>query len=360
MGWSLRRFPLTKAVPLAISRGTTSVVERLELRLDHGGTVGFGETGGLDTGHRAYALEGIEAELQALLPTLECLNPQDRHGLAPWLATLSPPARCAVDLAIWDWYGRQLGEPIWRLLALDGASEVATSVTLGLASVEKVLERLDRWWRQMPATRIKLKLGSPEGLDHDRALLQAVAITLQERTQQRAVAHELQVDANGGWTLEQAKAMQAPLEQAGVVLLEQPLPARLDPEEDLEGFAALRPDCNLPLVADESCWDLKDLLRLAPHVDGVNLKLLKTGGLTEAWLMAQVAERLDLDLMVGCYSDSTLLNAAAAHLLSLIRWPDLDSHLNLVDDPYKGLPLKGDRLLPPQGSGLGVAPVEAS
>jgi len=360
MGWSLRRFPLTKAVPLAISRGTTSVVERLELRLDHGGTVGFGETGGLDTGHRAYALEAIEAELQALLPTLESLNPEDRHSIEPWLAPLSPPARCAVDLALWDWWGRQLGQPIWKLFALDGTRGVATSVTLGLASVEKVLERLQRWWRQMPATRIKLKLGSPEGLEHDRALLQAVAIALDERSQRMAVAHELQVDANGGWTLEQAKAMQVDLEQAAVVLLEQPLPARLDPEEDLQGFAALRPLCNLPLVADESCWDLKDLLRLAPHVDGVNLKLLKTGGLTEAWLMAQVAERLDLDLMVGCYSDSTLLNAAAAQLLACIRWPDLDSHLNLVDDPYSGLPLKGDQLLPPQGCGLGVAPLEAS
>ena len=186
-----------------------------------------------------------------------------------------------------------------------------------------------------------------------------MAIALQKRSQHLGVAHELQVDANGGWRLEQAKAMQVELEQAGVVLLEQPLPACPDPDEDLKAFAALRPECPLPLVADESCWDLKDLLRLAPHVDGVNLKLLKTGGLTEAWLMAQVADRLDLDLMVGCYSDSTLLNAAAAQLLPLIRWPDLDSHLNLVDDPYGGLPLKGDQLLPPQDSGLGVAPVEA-
>jgi L-alanine-DL-glutamate epimerase-like enolase superfamily enzyme len=70
--------------------------------------------------------------------------------------------------------------------------------------------------------------------------------------------------------------------------------------------------------------------------------------------MARVAGRLGLDLMVGCYSDSTLLNGAASQLLSLIRWPDLDSHLNLVDDPYVGLPLQGDRLTPPSGAGLGI------
>jgi L-alanine-DL-glutamate epimerase-like enolase superfamily enzyme len=191
--------------------------------------------------------------------------------------------------------------------------------------------------------------------------LQAVASILQTRTQDTGVAHELQVDANGGWTVQQAMEMQSALMAADVVLLEQPIAANLDAQVDLEGFAALREHCSLPLVADESCWALEDLLRLAPHVDGVNLKLLKTGGLTEALLMARVARRLNLDLMVGCYSDSTLLNGAACQLLSLIRWPDLDSHLNLVDDPYEGLPLDRDRLSPPTANGLGISyKVEAS
>jgi L-alanine-DL-glutamate epimerase-like enolase superfamily enzyme len=88
----------------------------------------------------------------------------------------------------------------------------------------------------------------------------------------------------------------------------------------------------------------------------VNLKLLKTGGLSQALLMAQVAQRKGLDLMVGCYSDSSLLNGAAAQLLPLIRWPDLDSHLNLVDDPFAGLDLRDDRLRPSSTSGLGIRP----
>ena len=355
MGWSLRRFPLTKAVPLAISRGTTSAVERLELCLSHDGITGRGETGGLDTGHRSYGLDGIEAELQGALPALNRLDPADRSVVDPLLSSLSPPARCAVDLVLWDWWGQYLRQPIWRLFGLDGRCAVATSVTLGLASVEGVQQRLHRWWTQLPATRIKLKLGSPDGLDHDRALLRAVASMLQTRREQTGEAHELQVDANGGWTVQQAREMQAELVAADVVLLEQPVAASLDPQEDLQGFAALREHCSMPLVADESCWDLKDLLRLAPHVDGVNLKLLKTGGLTEALLMARVAERLNLDLMVGCYSDSTLLNGAACQLLPLIRWPDLDSHLNLVDDPYLGLPLDQDRLSPPISAGLGIS-----
>ena len=97
-----------------------------------------------------------------------------------------------------------------------------------------------------------------------------------------------------------------------------------------------------------------DVMRLAPYVDGVNIKLLKSGGLTEALLMAQVAHRLELQVMVGCYSDSALLNGAAAQLQPLVHWPDLDSHLNLLDDPFTGPHLQGDCLLPGSGAGLGV------
>ena len=354
MGWALERFSLTKAVPLTISRGTTSAVVRLELRLEHGGLVGRGETGGFETGHRAFALEAVEQELLLLLPQLEALDPDCPQGFEPLLAPLSPPARCAIDLALLDWHGQRLGHPLWRLWGLDPAEGVATSVTLGLASEAAVLDRLDRWWTQLPATRVKLKLGSPDGLDHDRRLLEAVAQAITERSQRQGVVIELQVDANGGWSLDQARRMLEPLASHQVVLLEQPLAPDRDPTRDTACFAALHPDCPMPLVADESCWDLEDLLRLAPVVDGVNLKLLKTGGLSQALLMAQVAQRKGLDLMVGCYSDSSLLNGAAAQLLPLIRWPDLDSHLNLVDDPFTGLDLQDDRLHPSSASGLGI------
>jgi L-alanine-DL-glutamate epimerase-like enolase superfamily enzyme len=141
-----------------------------------------------------------------------------------------------------------------------------------------------------------------------------------------------------------------------VVLLEQPLAPQAEAKADTAGFAALHPHCPLPLVADESCWDLADLLRLAPHVDGINIKLLKSGGLGEALLLARTARRLGLGVMLGCYSDGSLLNGAAAQLLPLVRWPDLDSHLNLVDDPFAGLERQGDRLLPPEGPGIGVRP----
>jgi L-alanine-DL-glutamate epimerase-like enolase superfamily enzyme len=183
-----------------------------------------------------------------------------------------------------------------------------------------------------------------------------VAAALDQRRQATGGPCELQVDANGGWDLDGAKAMLEPLHQSGVVLLEQPLEPQVDPDADTAGFAALHPACPLPLVADESCWDLADLLRLAPHVDGINIKLLKSGGLAEALAMAQLAQRLGLGVMLGCYSDGALLNGAAAQLLPLVRWPDLDSHLNLIDDPFVGLERRADVVLPPAGPGIGVRP----
>ena len=341
----LHRFRLSKAVPLAISRGTTSAVEHLLLELEHEGLIGRGETGGFDTGHRHYDTDAIAAELEAL--ELEGLEPQPLQVLEPLLARLSPPARCGLDLALHDWWGQRLGQPLHRLWGLDTGACVATSVTLGLGEPSAVLARLERWRLQLPSTRIKLKLGSPHGLDHDRALVQAVRAALRP-------GDELQIDANGGWDLAGARQMIPWLAEQGVELVEQPLAPLLDAEADTAGFAALQGLAPIPVVADESCWDLGDLLRLAPHVQGINIKLVKCGGLSEGLLMARTARRLGLGVMLGCYSDGGLLNSGAAQLLPLVQWPDLDSHLNLIDDPFDGPDRDGDVLRPVARPGLGA------
>ena len=343
----LHRFRLTKAVPLAISRGTTSAVEHLLVEVEHAGVIGRGETGGFDTGHRAYGTQAIAAELEALAPQLEPLAPQPLQVLEPFLAALSPPARCGLDLALHDWWGQCLGQPLHRLWGLDPGACAATSVTLGLGAPSAVLARLERWRLQLPSTRIKLKLGSPDGLDHDRALVQTVHAALRP-------GDELQIDANGGWDLAGARQMIPWLAEYGVVLVEQPLAPLADAAADTAGFAALQGLAPIPVVADESCWDLVDLLRLAPHVQGINIKLVKCGGLSEGLLMAHTARRLGLGVMLGCYSDGGLLNSGAAQLLPLVQWPDLDSHLNLIDDPFAGPDRHGDVLRPAEHPGLGA------
>ena len=349
MRLQLHRFRLNKAVPLAISRGTTTAVDHLLVQVEDQGLVGRGETGGFDTGHRQFSTAAIAAELEALAPRLEALCPEPLQALDPLLDGLSPPARCGLDLALHDWWGQRLGQPLHRLWGLDPAACVATSVTLGLGTVPAVLARLERWRQQLPASRVKLKLGSPDGLDHDRALVEAVAAALDG-------GEELQVDANGGWDLAGAQRMIPWLAERGVVLVEQPLPPQADAAADTAGFAALRGLAPIPVVADESCWDLADVLRLAPVVDGINIKLVKCGGLGPGLLMARTARRLGLGVMLGCYSDGGLLNGAAAQLLPLVRWPDLDSHLNLLDDPFAGPDRLGDVLRPAGRAGLGAQP----
>ena len=186
----------------------------------------------------------------------------------------------------------------------------------------------------------------------DRALVQTVRTVLRP-------GDELQIDANGGWDLGGARQMIPWLADQGVVLVEQPLAPQRDAAADTVGFAALQGLAPIPVVADESCWDLGDLMRLAPHVQGINIKLVKCGGLSEGLLMARTARRLGLGVMLGCYSDGGLLNSAAAQLLPLVQWPDLDSHLNLIDDPFTGPEREGDVQRPAPRPGLGVQPQEA-
>lgn len=342
-----RPFQIDRVVPLTISRGQTHCLERLLVTINHGGITGLGETGPVDTGHYHYSIQTVTAELAQLWPQLEPHAPDQRQQCESLFESLSPPARCGVDLALWDWWGKALGQPLWRLWGLDRQRCGVTSVTVGLGSVEAVRQRLRQWFDQVHPSRIKLKLGSPQGLDQDRQLVQA---TIQELSHwPRSV--DVQIDANGGWNLEQAMAMAPWLADQGAVLLEQPLPAA---SNDHEGYAALHPHCPLPLVVDESCWTIQDLIRLAPHVDGVNLKLLKHGGLSQTLLMARLAKQLGLKLMLGCYADTTLLNGAAAQMLPLIQWPDLDSHLNLRRDPFLGLERIQDAIRPSTAPGLGI------
>jgi len=202
-----------------------------------------------------------------------------------------------------------------------------------------VLARLERWWQQLPATRIKLKLGSPDGIAHDRALVLAVRQRLEARGQQRGLALELQVDANGGWNLETARAMAAWLAAQGVVLLEQPLAPQPDQHADTAGFAALKPACPLPLVADESCWNRADLERLAPHVDGINIKLLKCGGLGEALAMARGARQLGLQVMLGCYGDGPLALLPLLQPIGTIDLVSIEKISKLRTEPIMPQPI---------------------
>ena len=161
----------------------------------------------------------------------------------------------------------------------------------------------------------------------------------------------IQVDVNEAWEQDEALEMIRWLESKRVTLVEQPLPA-----DDMEGTAWLREQVKLPIYADESIRRMGDVADLAGVFDGINIKLMKCGGPTEAVRMIQMAKAMGLKLMLGCMIESTVGIAAAAHLSPLADTVDLDGHLLIKDDPFEGLEYDDGKIMPSNRLGLGVQP----
>jgi muconate cycloisomerase len=179
-------------------------------------------------------------------------------------------AFCGLELALHDWLGKKLGMPVYKMVGGDLSRIVPSSLTIGINPPDVVRERVTEILARLSPGSLKIKLGSPEGTDYDCAIFAAVKETAPESV-------VLRVDANGGWkTVETAAHMMRWLADRGVEYIEQPLAK--GQEEDLLPLFRNRP---LPIYADESCRVARDVVRLADRVDGVNLKLMKAGGIRE-------------------------------------------------------------------------------
>lgn len=337
-------FTVHKRVPLTISRGTTAQTTNVWVRVEQDGIEGWGEASPFAIRGHPQTTEVIITQLQQLIPHLQPLTPFDRHRLTMLCSELQilSAVQAALDTAFHDWIGKRVGLPLWQLWGLEPAAMVATSVTIGISSPEAAQQRMLSWLDQTPVKAVKVKLGSPEGIDADRAMLQAV--------QEVAPADaKFSIDANGGWKLDEAIEMSAWLAEQGVTYIEQPLPQ--GQESDLLTLYQVSP---LPIFVDESCWTSRDIPALVDRVHGINIKLMKAGGLSEAKRMVHVAQTHGLQVMFGCYSDSGLANTAAAQLATYATHLDLDSHLNLKDDPFVGAVMQAGYLQLNSLPGLGV------
>ncbi len=161
----------------------------------------------------------------------------------------------------------------------------------------------------------------------------------------------LRVDANAAWTPKEAIARINALAPYDIEFFEQPV-AR----GDLEGLRLVRENVPVPIIADESCVSLDDVARVAGCVDGINIKLMKCGGLHHALKMIHAARAHQLQVMIGCMIESSIAITAAAHLTPLVDYADLDGALLLADDPYEGVSLPGGKIVLPERPGLGVRP----
>lgn len=337
-------FTVHKKFALQISRGTTAQTTNIWLRIQQDKIEGWGEASPFSISkNKKKATSSLLKELEQLIPQLEAFHPLQRQSIRAKLQKLrvSSAIQAAIDMALYDWLGKKAGLPLWQILGLNCDRIVPISVTIGISTPEAAVTRLRDWQNTLEVKMIKLKLGSPGGIVEDKAMVQAI--------RQADPQVRLTVDANGGWRFNDAVYMSHWLAKQGVEYIEQPLPV----EEDSK-LAALSDNSPLPIFVDESCFTSADIPRLANSVAGVNLKIMKTGGLTEAMQGIQIAQAFNLKIMFGCYSDSSLANTAMAHLAPWADYLDLDSHLNLIDDPFRGAITEAGRLLPNNKPGLGV------
>lgn len=347
----IQTFTVHKRFALTISRGTTAQTTNIWVRIEHDGTEGWGEASPFSVGGQPQTTDAIARSLQAIAPLLRALNPLERQRIDRLMAeTRLPSAACAaLDLALHDWVGKRANLPLWQLWGLERERIVPTSVTIGISSPQDAKQRVLNWLGKgtiaaplQEIQALKIKLGNPDGIAADKAMLLAV---------KEAAPHisQISVDANGGWSVDTALKMSFWLADQGVTYIEQPLPK--GQEADL---AKLYYQSPLPIFVDESCFTSRDIPLLIDRVHGINIKLLKSGGLTEALRMIHTAKVFGLKVMFGCYSDSSLLNTALAHLSPLADHLDLDSHLNLLDDPFVGAGFENGRVVPNNQPGLGV------
>jgi L-alanine-DL-glutamate epimerase-like enolase superfamily enzyme len=330
-----RKVTLALAETFAITRGARDEQEVVQLELEHGGVVGFGEASPIywwgETADSALRFLAEEA------PRLVRHDPFALEAIGRRLAARpgEQAAKSAVDAALHDWIGKALGQPVWRLLGLEPLGP-PTSYTIGLDSVEGTRARISR---AGDFEVLKIKVGGPDDLGRLEAI--------REESDAR-----IRVDGNEGWTLETARELMPELVALGVELVEQPFAV-----DDLESFLALRelPE-RLPVVVDEGCDDLASVAPIAGYADGINVKLAKAGGLREAVRMIHAARALGLRVMLGCMIESELGIAPAAQIASLADDVDLDGHLLISDSPFTGLGFADGRVVPSSRSGLGVEP----
>lgn len=326
---------------MAISRGVRYDSYNLFVSYEKDGHIGWGEAApGNSEG--AATPEAVQEALEKFIATgIEGFSIQALYDRAREMQ-IPPCAYVALDTAFWDWTAKKAQHPLRQLLGFS-KPHTPTSVTIGINPPEVVKERVPLLLDGTTVQSLKIKLGSPDGIEADKMMFNQVV----ESTKKHKV--KLRVDANGGWDVTQAQHMMQWLAERKVDYIEQPLK-----EGEEEGLKTLFKGRALPIYVDESCRFSQNIPGFAAHVDGVNMKLMKCGGITEALRIIATARAHGLKTMIGCMSESSVAIAAAAALTGGIDHIDLDSHYNLAPDPSEGAPMINGVTLPPEIPGHGA------
>lgn len=305
-----------------ISRGSRTETLAVVCEIEDGGSIGRGEC--VPYARYGESVESVRAQIESVAAAIS--EGADRTGLQGLLP--AGAARNAVDCALWDLEAKRAGARAWDLIGMTAPDRIVTAYTLSLDDPERMAAAA-RAAGDRPVLKIKL------GGDGDTERVAAV--------RESAPRARLIVDANEGWSPAELEARIAAMAGLGVALVEQPLPAADD-------AALMGIERAVPVCADESCHDRAGLERLMGRYDYINIKLDKTGGLTEALALVEEAERRGLGIMVGCMLSSSLAMAPAMMVAARASFVDLDGPLLLARDREPGIRYEGSvmRTPPPE------------
>lgn len=244
----------------------------------------------------------------------------------------NPFAQCALDVAVWDLYAKRKEKKLYELLQLDPKQIPTTNFTIGIAPIEKMVAKM----KEVAWPIYKIKLGTDDDLEIVREL----------RKHTDAV---FRIDANCAWTADQAIGYSAELARLGVEFMEQPLA-----KDDLGGMKAVYQHSHLPVIADESCIAEVDVAKCKGLFHGVNVKLMKAGGITPALRMLREARSYGMKTMVGCMTESSVGITAIAHIAPLLNYVDMDGAMLLAQDIAEGVVIAPDQVTFPDRPGIGA------
>lgn len=324
---------LKLTTPFRISRGVQYTSPNVIVHVTTNGLTGYGEASPSE-----YYGESPETVLACIALFAGNLGDdpfqlEEIHARLDKVIRLNPSVKAAVDMALYDMIGKQLNIPLYRLLGLNPTRTPLTSFTIGLDTPAQ-MARKALLAKDYPILKIKV------GTKHDLDILKAI---------REVSTATIRVDANAAWTPKEAIKTINALAQYNIEFVEQPVAAH-----DLAGLKLVRDNVPLPIIADESCVTLEDIPRVSECADGINIKLMKCGGINQTLKMIAAARAHHLRVMLGCMIESSLAITAAAHLTPLVDYADLDGHLLIDDDPYVGATVEHGKLILPDGPGLGV------
>jgi L-alanine-DL-glutamate epimerase-like enolase superfamily enzyme len=320
--------------PFTISNGRTKTHQpSLIVSLSIGDFVGYGEAPAIV--YYDITVEKMVADLllkKDFVEKFALTDPERYWHYLHHLFPKNPFLVCALDMAAWDLFGKMKGKKLYELWNTPWNETPVSDYTIGIDSIEKMVAKM----QEMPWPVYKIKLGT----DQDIAIVKA----LRAKT-----AAPLRVDANAGWTLEEALEKIPQLAALGIEMIEQPLA-----KDNWEGMKILYAQSAIPLYADESCVFEQDVIRCKDHFHGINIKLTKCSGLTPAKRIITEARALGLKVMMGSMNESTIGTAAVANFLPQLDLVDMDGPLLLSEDLATGISFDYGKVQIMGNAGLGI------